>query len=590
MKLTTNIRNWKHTRIWFLSFFSNFLLYNGQNIKKNDIKQMVTVLEKNFMFCKFQPVTLLCWVLGIAAVLGLSGACSPQHHKADADEEVYNIIDSKWQDDFGIKANYTVSDYNDPAAPNDVELAEMIPESGVINLQQAVEIATKFNRDYQTQKESLYISALGLTDERYKYALKWFGTIDGTYTDDKSNGDDVTINTLGGVDKRQLFLDGVLFNIGIAIDWTRFLTGDPRTTLGSILSGEVRVPLLGSGAGKDARENLTQTERNVLYRIRTFNRFRKTFVVGIISEYYRVLQQKDSVTIAEASYQRLIDSTNQVEMEVKVGKRAPSEGDEAMQKLLSAENSLVTTQQRYEQFLDEFKIRLSLPTDANIVLDQNELTALEEIGISQSEYTVAEAIEMALARRLDLANTRDAVEDAARKLELAAEDLGVQLDLIGRSDVSSANKTGFDRLQFHEGAYSLAFAADLPFDRKTERNDYRKKLITLEQRQRGYDDESDNVKLDVRQAYRDLEETAESYRIRKIGLELAERRVEEQKLLLEYGRGTMRLLLDTEDDLVSSQNDVTSALVNHTIAKMSFFRDVGILQVKPDGMWEQRAQ
>ncbi len=550
------------------------------------------------MFCKFQSVTLLCWALGVAVVLGFAGACSPQYHKADADEEVYNIIDSKWQDDFGLKANYTVSDYNDPASPNGVELAEMIPESGVLNLQQAVEIATKFNRNYQTQKESLYLSALDLTDERYKYALNWFGTIDGTYIDNKSNGDDVSLETLGGVNKAQLFLDGVIVNTGIAIDWVRFLTGDPRTTLGSILSGDVTVPLLGSGAGKYAQESLTQTERNVLYRIRTFNRYRKTFVVSIISDYYGVLQQKDRVDIAEASYQRLIDSTNQLEMEVDVGLRAPSDVDEAMQKLLNAENNLVKVRQSYEQALDRFKISLSLPTDANIELDQSELAALEEIGISQPEYTeeyteedaIEDAIEMALARRLDLANTRDAIEDAARKLELAADDLGVQLDLIGSSDVSSANQTGFDRLQFQKGTYSLGLGADLPFDRKTERNDYRKKLITLEQRRRSYNDESDNVKLDVRQAYRDLTEKAESYRIQKIGLELAERRVEEQNMLLLYGRGTMRLLLETEDDLVSAQNEVTDALVDHTIAKMSFFRDIGILQVKPDGMWEQRTQ
>jgi len=236
------------------------------------------------MFCKFQPVKLLCWLFGIAAILGFVGACSPQHYKADADEEVYNIIDSKWQDDFGQKTNYTISDYNDPAPPNDVEIAEMIPESGVINLQQAVEIATKFNRDYQTQKESLYLSALRLTDERYKYALKWFGTIDGTYVDDKSESetgdyDDVSISTSGGIspgDRQNLLLDSVLFNIGIAIDWTRYLTGDPRTSLGSVLSGDVTVPLLGAGAGRAARENLTQAERSVLYDIRTFNRYRKT--------------------------------------------------------------------------------------------------------------------------------------------------------------------------------------------------------------------------------------------------------------------------------------------------------------------------
>ncbi len=542
------------------------------------------------MFCKFRPVTLLCWLFGIAVVLGFAGACSREYHKADADEEVYKIIDNKWQDDFGQKTNYIVSDSNDPASPNNVEIADIMPESGVINLQQAVEIATKFNRQYQSQKESLYLSALDLTLTRYQYARQWFGTIDGSYVDDKSNGDDVSIDASGGVDQQSLLLDGVLFNIGVVVDWTRFLTDDPRTTLGSILSGDVAVPLLGAGAGKVRQENLTQDERNVLYRIRTFNRYRKTFVVGIISEYYGVLQARDRVDVTEASYQRQIESTNQLKMEVEVGQKASSEADEAMQKLLSAENNLVKVQQSYEQALDRFKIRLSLPTDANIVLDQSELAALEEIGISQPEYTVAEAMEMALARRLDLANTRDAIEDAARKLELAADGLGVQLDLIGSTEVSSTEKTKVSRLEFHRGIYSLGFASDLPLDRKAERNAYREALISMEQRQRSYDDESDNVKLDVRQAYRDLAETGESYRIQKVGLELARRRVEEQKLLLEYGRGTIRLLLETEDDLVQAENDLTDALVKHTVAKMSFFRDIGILQVKPDGMWEQRVQ
>jgi len=542
------------------------------------------------MFCKFQPFKLLSGVLGIAFILGIVGSCSPQHYKAEADEEVYKIIDSKWQDDFGIKANYTISDSNTPASPNDVEIAEMIPESRVINLQQAVEIATKFNRQYQSQKESLYLSALDLTLRRHQYARQWFGTIDGSYVDDKSNGDDVSIDASGGVDQQSLLLDGVLFNIGIAIDWTRFLTGDPRTTLGSVLSGDVAVPLLGAGAGKVRQENLTQAERTVLYRIRTFNRYRKTFVVGIISDYYGVLQARDRVVITEASYKRLIDSTNQLKMEVDVGQRAPSDVDEAMQNLLSAENRLVRDRQSYEQVLDRFKIRLSLPTDANIILDQNELIALEEIGVSQPEYTEEQAMDMALSRRLDLANTKDSLEDSARKLELAAEGLGVQLNLIGSANVNSADKTDFDRLQFHRGLYELAFEADLPLDQKDERNAYREALISLEQRKRSYEEDTENVKLEVRQAYRDLAETGESYRIQKVGLQLAERRVEEQKLLLEYGRGTMRLLLLTEDDLVAAQNDVTGALVNHTIAKMSFFRDIGILQVKPDGMWEQRTQ
>jgi len=96
------------------------------------------------------------------------------------------------------------------------------------------------------------------------------------------------------------------------------------------------------------------------------------------------------------------------------------------------------------------------------------------------------------------------------------------------------------------------------------------------------------VKLNVRNAYRTLAETAESYRIQKLGLKLAQRRVEVEKLSLQYGRGTVRLLLDSEDALVRAQNDVLGALVDHLIAKLGFFRDVGILQVRPDGMWEEK--
>ena len=547
------------------------------------------------MFCKFRPVTLLCWLFGISVVLGFSGACSPEHYRADADKEVYKIIDDKWQDDFGIKANYTISDSNDPASPNDVEIAEMIPESRVINLQQAVEIATKFNRDYQSQKESLYTSALNLTDIRHNYAYQWLGTIDATYTNEGEDASGVieegSVDSQLAVSKDYLLADGIQVSTNLALNWIRYLTGDPHTSLGSVLSATVAVPLLGAGAGRTAREALTQAERDVLYDIRTFNRYRKTFVVGIISNYYSVLQARDRVDISEASYQRQIESTNQLKMEVEVGQRAPSEADEAMQKLLSAENKLIRDQQSYEQALDVFKIRLSLPTDANIVLDQNELKALEDIGISQPDYTEAEAIEMALARRLDLANTKDELDDASRQLALAADGLGIQLNLTGGAeDIESPSGSDFSRLMFQQGDYSVGLGADLPFDRKRKRNNYMNTLISFQRRQRGYDNDSENVKLDVRKAYRDLAETGESYRIQKVGLELAERRVEEQKLLLEYGRGTIRLLLQTNDDLVQAQNDLTGALVNHTIAKMSFFRDVGILQVKPDGMWEQRVQ
>jgi len=61
-------------------------------------------------------------------------------------------------------------------------------------------------------------------------------------------------------------------------------------------------------------------------------------------------------------------------------------------------------------------------------------------------------------------------------------------------------------------------------------------------------------------------------------------------LLLDAGRVSVRILLDSQDSLLEAQNAVTSALINHQIAILNFFNDIGLLKVKPDGMWEQEKE
>ena len=535
-----------------------------------------------FMFHKLR---LWLWrLLGAGVLVGFVAGCSPERYKAEADKEVYQIIDDKWQDGFGNKSNYIISDSNIPASPNDVRVEKAIPESGVITLAQSVALATAHNRDYQRQKEQLYLTALDLTLARHQFARRWFGTVDASYL---RNSDDEQVGSGAEAGFNQLLADGAQISTSIAIDWTRFLTGDPRTSLASVLSASVTQPLLRGSGRKIAQENLTQAERNALYQIRAFNRYRQTFVVSIVNDYYRVLQRRDVVTNAQNNYDSRVESRKRLEMEAEAGRKPPFEVDQARQSELSARDSYVRAQQSYEQQLDEFKIRLALPTRTEVELDQNELKALGDIGVARPDYDLDAAIEAALAQRLDLANSADAVDDAERKVAVAADSLGVELNLIGSAGVGSTPETDFNRLQFHRGTYALGLEADLPLDRKAERNAYREALITMEQRQREYQNDVDEVELDVRQAYRQLREAAERYETQKSSLQLGETRVESTTFLLQAGRVTTRDLLDSQDSLLEAQNSATAALVDHAIAKLSFFRDIGILQVRPDGLWEQ---
>ena len=546
------------------------------------------------MLLRPKTVVLFLLCMTVAVIVFTAGGCAdPSQFQAEADEEVYQIIDDKWQDNFGEKVNYTITGAE--PSPNDIQIEKAVPQSGVISLAQAVALATAYNRDYQSQKESLYRAALGLSSTRHNYARRWFTIIDGGYSHTPEDGtvdvggttEEFDLASTSGFDQQYIFPDGVVIDTGIAVDWVRFLTGDPRTTLGTVLTASITAPLLGNGAGKLAWEELTLAERNVLYAIRSFARSRKTFVVEIVNAYYSVLQQRDVVTNAENDYKRRVESRERLEAEAEAGRRARLEVDQAQQSELEAKNKLVAAQRSYEQALDKFKITLALPTDLDIELDQNELKALEDIGIDQPDYQVAAAVETALLQRLDLATSRDRIDDQLRNVLLAIDGLGTQLDVdVQVVAVDSTSQTDFSRLRFHEGNYSAGFEADLPLDRKIERNNYRLALISLEQQERQYQNDEDNVKLDVRQGYRILLERALQYEIQKNSLELAQRRVDSMVLLLEEGRAKTRDLLEAQDDLLTAQNDLTSALIGHTIAKLNFFRDIGILQVRPDGMWQ----
>ncbi len=540
------------------------------------------VHRSSIMLRNSSPSILPWWGwYALAAVLFVGACKQPEQYKVEADKEVYGIIDGKWDGAYGQQANYAISSVS--PSPNDVRPdVSQLPHR--LNLAQAVALATAQNRNYQRQKEQLYLSALDLTLARHDFARQWFGTIDGGYTHSPA---DESVDASGGIGFNQLLASGAMVSANLAIDWMRFLTGDPRTTLGSMLSGTITQPLL-RGSSKDVvLENLTQSERNALYQIRTFNRYRKTFVVDIVTQYYGVLQSLDRVANAQSSYESLLANQMRVEMMADTGRVPRFQESEVRQSVLQAEDNYNTSMESYRAALDRFKLQLALPTDADVELDPNELSALELLGVAEPNVSLEESVQAALGLRLDLANAFDSVDDAARKVVVAADNLKAGLDLTASAGVPSSPGYQLDRNNFGNGTYSLGLSSDLPLDRKRQRNSYRSALITYEAEQRSYQEEVDQVKLDVRQAHRDVTEAYTSYQIQLVSLELARKRVDMQMILLQEGRATTRNYLDAQDDLLIAQNAKTSALVQFTLAKLRFYRDVGLLQVRPDGLWEQ---
>ena len=65
------------------------------------------------------------------------------------------------------------------------------------------------------------------------------------------------------------------------------------------------------------------------------------------------------------------------------------------------------------------------------------------------------------------------------------------------------------------------------------------------------------------------------------------RAVEDQGLLAEFGRSKAQDQVDAQNALIDSKNQRTQALVTHTIARLQFWNNMGILYIKADGQWEE---
>jgi outer membrane protein TolC len=493
-----------------------------------------------------------------------------------------------------------------------------------LSLEDVLLIAAQNSRQYQSQKETLFRSALNLDLSRDQYRNTFGGMTDGLLsTNQRSMQSGMEGSVIGDISRR--FLNGMSLTARIGMDLARILSPVDDASRSFFGDASVTVPLL-RGAGRHiASESLTQSERNVVYAIYNFERYKKTFAVSVASEYFSVLQRIDQVLNSDGNYRGLITSSRRARRLADAGKMSPIDVDQSIQQELSARNGWISSQITLERRKDSLKVLLGIPADAQIELNRDDLTRLtasvekiitdsigsevEEVippadavivleqptreNIGPMELEERQAIQIAFDNRLDLRVAKGSVEDAQRKVVVAADNLRAELTLLGRASVGegrgigSAQMPNSDQLNFDKGSYNALLSLDLPIERTAEIASYRDSLIQLERTLRDYQDKEDAIKLDIRNKLRDLQEARESLLIQAKAVELANRRVKSTEISLEAGRAIIRDTLEAKRDLLSSQNSFTAAKIGYRMAELELQRDLGVLEVDEKGLWKE---
>lgn len=495
-----------------------------------------------------------------------------------------------------------------------------LPDPLVLTPETALQIAARNSRDFQEAKETLFKTALDLDLEQAVFRRTFSAILSGGFESDSSGEESVRSvrgSAVPGVTRK--FRNGVEMSGSIAVDLVKLLTQGSASSLGLLADAGISVPLL-RGAGRDiAAEPLKQAERNLLYAVYGFERFKRAFAVRVISAYISVLQSAQQIRNAEQNYISLVTAARRARRLADAGRLPEFQYDQAVQNELRSRTRWIEALESHTASMDRYKIQIGLPPDVRVELDPGTLRRLHEgIRGGGGEPVMQEAVPpadvqvvlavpedrpddtlglgydqamaIALDTRLDLRVARYRIEDADRHIRVAEDRLRAELTLFGsvqtgerRSSGSSAAgddaQIGFDRLRS-----TALLSLSLPLNRTAERLAYRRSIILREAQERAAQEVEDQIKLDIRNAFRRLRLARENLRIQSDAVRLAERRVHSTDMLLQAGRAEIRDVLEAQEALINAQNALTAAAVGHRIAELEFQRDLDTLDVSTAGV------
>ncbi len=541
----------------------------------------------------FQVVTLSSVVL--VAMCG----CTAGVYKKWADNEVFGILKKKTSK--VANSGQNLLDITPPPPATMAHLAKNMKtadflgdrayieqDARVIRLADALSFGVQRNRNYLLQKEIVFLSALDLTLTRQQYTPIFSGggsttaeriKVQNSVTNIVNTG---TLTTNGNAGMSTLSRTGARLAVDLTTDFVRFFTGGLRDTGDSRLAFTLSQPLLRGAGYLAASEALTQGERTVLYGIRAFTQFRKTFAVDVATQYYRTIQSRETVRNSYLGYIAFNSVVEREQAMAEANLRSRSSLGQLLQAQINFQRTWTNAIRNYEQALDDLKITLGIPVTQRIVLDYKDL---DQLAILTPPGDLDEALKTALTTRLDLWNSRDRMEDTSRKVLIAKQETQPTLNaFVTRRTLDDPNRNDFS-LEGRNRGVSFGLNTDLNLNQKPERNSLRAAMVAEQRARRELELAEDQVRNAVRTVWRDLEVARKQYEFAKRGMEISQARLAVEEAFMAEGQGTARDLIEAQRDLNTTRDLMVSTRINHNLVRLQLWRDMGVLFIEKDGSW-----
>ncbi len=290
------------------------------------------------MTARFTKRRAACIAVGLAAWLSASG-CHRSYYRQRADQDASHLVNEKAQhphwalEDFTIAVNPESRLYD----PNNPDCPPMPPDDPVshrlmhcvdgkkgwkhwhdngntpyfenptwaahlplnergemlVNADEAVRLGLRHSRSYQQQYEELYLSALDVSFERFRFDTQFFAGYGIEYTADGPlrDGSGVSSSTLTagtfpssrGVRLRKLGATGTDLVVGFANSLMWEFSGPDTNSASTLLDFSLIQPLLRNAGRDRVLERLTVAERTLVGNVRAMQRYQHGFYVQLLT-------------------------------------------------------------------------------------------------------------------------------------------------------------------------------------------------------------------------------------------------------------------------------------------------------------------
>ena len=329
--------------------------------------------------------------------------CDPDRPPMPQDDPASNrymrIVDGKkgwghWEDN-GLRTHL-----ENPAWRDALDEYVEVGKDGAVKLDvdSALKLAYMHSPSHQSQLETLYLSALDVTAERFRFDTQFFGGLGAYYAQDRPAGSESL--TVGGdprLEARKKFAGAGDLLVGFANSFVVNFVDGSANFASSLATFSFVQPLLRGGGRDVALEQLTFVERNLLANLRAYQQYRQGFYTdvaigelgvagtsrsgysttissfsgqGDVGGYIGLLQQLQQIRNTEDSLSLQERTLLQLEAHLEGGVIDLVQVDQFRQSIETERSFLLQNQNSFDLSLDYYKTyTLGLPPDLPVKLD-----------------------------------------------------------------------------------------------------------------------------------------------------------------------------------------------------------------------------